>query len=91
MYVVGKARIRSQKSGKCTHISFKQVKKDIKQNPSQFFSTLSQYVAWKKHKLDKKLENIAMKFIRSYYKKRVKLGKVDIPYIELVLTTKCTL
>ena len=32
-----------------------------------------------------------MKFIRSYYKKRVKLGKVDIPYIELVLTTKCTL
>lgn len=91
MYLVGKARRRSEISSKHSYISFKQVKKDIKQNPSQFFSTLSQYVAWKKHKLDKKLENIAMKFIRSYYKKRVKLGKVDIPYIELVLTTKCTL
>ncbi len=91
MYLVGKARRRSEVSSKHSYISFKQVKKDIQQNPAQVLQTLSQYVAWKKHKLDKKLENIAMKFIRSYYKKRVKLGKVDIPYIELVLTTKCTL
>lgn len=30
-------------------------------------------------------------FLKSYFKKRVAQGKVDIPYLELVLTTKCTL
>ena len=80
-----------QESSKHTHISFKHIKKTIKQNPQNTFSMLYKYFAWKKHRLDKRLENIAMKLIKSHYKKRVKLGKVDIPYIELVLTTKCTL
>ncbi|WP_236035810.1 radical SAM protein [Helicobacter turcicus] len=30
-------------------------------------------------------------FLKSYFQKRVAQGKVDIPYLELVLTTKCTL
>lgn len=30
-------------------------------------------------------------FLKSYFQKRVTQGKVDIPYLELVLTTKCTL
>lgn len=30
-------------------------------------------------------------FLKSYFKKRVLQGKVDIPYLELVLTTKCTM
>lgn len=91
MYLAGKMQRMGQKSSNQTNISFKQVKKTIKQNPQNTFSILYKYLSWKKHKFDKKLENIAMKFIRSYYKRRVKLGKVDIPYIELVLTTKCTL
>ncbi|MDY5822742.1 MAG: hypothetical protein SPJ83_08170, partial [Helicobacter sp.] len=90
-YLTGKIQKKSQQSSKHPYISFKQIKKTIRQNPSQFFSTLSQYVAWKKHRLYKRLEDTTMDFIRSYYKKRVKIGKVDIPYIEIVLTTKCTL
>lgn len=30
-------------------------------------------------------------FLKNYFKKRVLKGKVDIPYLELVLTTKCTM
>ncbi|WP_297811206.1 hypothetical protein [uncultured Helicobacter sp.] len=30
-------------------------------------------------------------FLRSYFQKRVLSGIVDIPYVEIVLTTKCTL
>lgn len=30
-------------------------------------------------------------FLRSYFQKRVLRGIVDIPYVEIVLTTKCTL
>lgn len=30
-------------------------------------------------------------FLKSYFEKRVLNGKVDIPYLELVLTTKCTM
>lgn len=30
-------------------------------------------------------------FLKSYFTKRVLQGKVDIPYLELVLTTKCTM
>jgi len=30
-------------------------------------------------------------FLKSYFQKRVLKGKVDIPYLELVLTTKCTM
>ena len=30
-------------------------------------------------------------FLKQYFQKRVSQGKVDIPYVEIVLTTKCTL
>lgn len=30
-------------------------------------------------------------FLKKYFEKRVRDGKIDIPYLELVLTTKCTL
>lgn len=30
-------------------------------------------------------------FLKSYFEKRVLQGKVDLPYLELVLTTKCTM
>ncbi|AJC93375.1 radical SAM domain-containing protein [Campylobacter volucris] len=30
-------------------------------------------------------------FLKKYFEKRVRNGKIDIPYLELVLTTKCTL
>ena len=30
-------------------------------------------------------------FLKSYFEKRVLEGKVDLPYLELVLTTKCTM
>ena len=30
-------------------------------------------------------------FLKQYFQKRVLQGKVDIPYVEIVLTTKCTL
>ncbi|CAM2780760.1 radical SAM protein [Helicobacter burdigaliensis] len=30
-------------------------------------------------------------FLENYFKKRVLEGKIDIPYLELVLTTKCTM
>lgn len=30
-------------------------------------------------------------FLENYFKKRILKGKIDIPYLELVLTTKCTM
>lgn len=42
-------------------------------------------------KLQKHHENTALKLLHFYFSLRFKLGKVDIPYFELVLTTKCTL
>ncbi|MWV69511.1 radical SAM protein [Helicobacter saguini] len=39
----------------------------------------------------KKLDSIHNSFIKKYLKFRILFGKVDIPYIEVVLTLKCTM
>lgn len=53
------------------------------------------FYCWQKMKKlsykSKKIEKIYNSLLKRYIKIRVILGKVDIPYFELVLTTKCTM
>ncbi len=57
-----------------------------------FFSLLPfLYIFIQLQKKNKKYTHIAHRVIYRYFRIRHKLGKVDIPYIEIVLTTKCTL